>query len=83
MLYGVAVNVPSTCVFALNATRLMTPLLFDADAASVGLVPRLYVVLVDGVVSWAVIGFGVGVGVGAGVEANELFPARSHEAAPP
>src|SRR6185369_17480290 len=83
MLYGEAVNVPSTFELALKLRRVTTP--FDADAASVGLVPRLNVVLADGLVSFTItdeVGTGVGVGVGVD-ETNELLPARSHEAAPP
>ena len=68
MLYGVVVSVPSKLELALKVRRVTTPL--DADAASVGLVPRLYVVLVDGLVSFTVtedVGVGVGVGDGIGV----------------
>ena len=84
------VSVPRTVVLALKTRRVTTP--FDADAASVGLEPRLNVVLVDGLVSLTVtedvgvgvgVGLGTGVGVGVGVdETSELLPARSHEAAP-
>jgi hypothetical protein len=89
MLYGVVVSVPSTFELPLKLSCVTTP--FDAEAVRVGLVPRLYVVFVEGLVSLTVtdevgvgVGVGIGVGVGVGVaEANELFPARSHEAAPP
>src|SRR5678815_5274137 len=97
MLYGEVVSVPSTVELAAKLSFVTTP--FDADAVRVGLVPTLYVVLVDGLVSLTItdevglgvgvgdgigVGVGVGVGVGLGVdETNELFPARSHEAAPP
>ena len=68
MLYGVVVNVPSTVALALKLRRVTTP--FDAEAVRVGLVPRLYVVLPDGLVSLTVtedVGVGVGEGIGVGV----------------
>ena len=90
MLYGVVVSVPSGLELALKVSCFTTP--FVADAASVGLVPALYVVLADELVSFTVteevgvgvgVGVGIGVGVGVGVgETSELLPARSHEAAP-
>jgi len=68
MLYGEVVSVPSTFALPLKVSFVTTP--FVADAVSVGLVPMLYVVLLDGAVSLTVteeVGVGVGVGVGIGV----------------
>ena len=83
------VELPSTCVLTFKFRRVITP--FDVDAARVGLVPTLYVVLLDGLVSLTTsedvgvgtgvatgVANGVGVGVGVGVP-----PGRGWEAPPP